>query len=281
MIKIITDTTSCIDAEFAHKHNISVIPQLIHINGKTYREGEDIEYQSFLQLLQSSRELPKTAAPPPEFFTKVFAALDKDIKHVLCIHPSSEISGTVRSATIASQDFPQLNIHVIDTRLIATPLGELVKLSTEWIKTMSAESVANRIKSLAAQCHIYFLVPTLTYLAKGGRIGGAAAILGNALQIKPLLTLVDGRVEVESKQRTNKRAFSRMLSLVKQHCPSKNHHITIMHANAETEAIALAEEIASHLGINHIPIAHVPPAIITHAGPGVIGVAFFKESKWA
>jgi fatty acid kinase fatty acid binding subunit len=125
-------------------------------------------------------------------------------------------------------------------------------------------------------CRVYFLVATLDYLAKGGRIGGATHLMGSVLQIKPILTLQDGRVESYEKERTHKRALARLIEITQEQYPKgKDGYLTIMHAGVPEQGAALVQELRKTLGIADIPIYDVPPAIVTHGGPGILGVAFF------
>ncbi|MFN3309429.1 MAG: DegV family protein [Anaerolineales bacterium] len=277
MIQVVTDTTAVVSREDIAKYNLIVIPQIINIDEETFLEGIEIDVPQFLAKLKTAKTLPKTAAPPPELFAKEFAQFNDKNTTILCIHPSSEVSGTVRSATLAAQDFPHLDIRVIDTRLIASPLATLVLLAAQWAESgVPADEIVARIYEMIPRCHIFFMVDTLEYLAKGGRIGGAAALLGSVLQIKPILTFRDGRVEAFEKERTHKRAFERMVTLTLERIDQgKECYLTVMHAGVEEQAHELTHRLSTELSIPNIPIYEMPPAIITHAGPGIIGVAFF------
>jgi DegV family protein with EDD domain len=210
-------------------------------------------------------------------FSREFERFSANDTTILCIHPSSEVSGTVRSATIAAQDFPFLDIRIIDTRLIASPLATLVLLAAQWSEEGStADEIVTRLHEMIPRCRVYFMVDTLEYLAKGGRIGGASALLGSILQIKPILTFKDGRVEAFEKERTYKRAFERMISIAEEQIePGKPCYLSVMHAGVFEQAQELASRLSSRLSISSIPIFEMPPAIITHGGPGILGIAFF------
>ncbi len=279
MVRIITDTTSCISPEFARRYEIPVIPQIINFGEESFYEGVNLDNACFLARLKTSPELPKTAAPPPELFRSEFERLAPFGEPILCIHPSSEVSGTVRSALIAAQDFPQLDIRVIDTRTIASPLATLVQLSAEWAQSgLDADAIESQIKAMIPCSRVYFLVATLDYLAKGGRIGGAAHLLGSVLQIKPILTLTDGKVDTFEKERTQKRAVAKLIEIVAEQYPrDKNGYLSVMHAGVPNQAVSLAQELSLTLNIplSEIPIYDVPPAIVTHGGPGILGAAFF------
>ena len=230
-----------------------------------------------MELLESSAELPKTSAPSPELFEQQFERLVPDGEPILCIHPSSEVSGTVRSATVAAARFPDADIRVIDTRVIGSPLATLVRLAAEWsTEGLDVDAIEARLRNLIPRCRIYFLVATLEYLAKGGRIGGAAALLGSVLRIKPILTMRDGRADQLERTRTHRRAVARLKKLMVEQLPRDGSgHPSIMHAAAPEEAQALADDMCNRLDLPSIPILDVPPAIVTHAGPGVLAVAFF------
>lgn len=277
MVKIITDTTSGLPAEIARRYNIPVIPQIIIFGKDSYREGVEMDNAAFMARLATSAELPKTAAPPPELFAQEFRRLVPTGEPILCIHPSAEVSGTVRSATVAKDDFPGADIRVIDSRVIASPLATMVTLAARWAEAgVGADEIEARIRDMIPRCRIYFLVDTLEYLAKGGRIGGATALLGSVLQIKPILTFRDGKVDQFDKERTHKRALARLKDLVLDQYPrNAEGHLSVMHAGVPEQAQALASDLGAALGVRQVPILDVPPAIVTHGGPGILGVGFF------
>jgi DegV family protein with EDD domain len=280
MVKIITDTTSCLDLEYARKYDIPVIPQIINFGEDSYYEGLQMDNAAFMKRLLCSPELPKTAAPPPELFIKEFKRLVPLGEPILCIHPSSEVSGTVRSATVAAQDFPQADIRVMDTRCVASPLATMVQLAAKWAHSgLDANTIEAQLRQMIPCCRIYFLVATLEYLAKGGRIGGAAALLASVLQIKPILTLHDGKVDQFERERTHKRALARLIEIVLEQYPRKGEgYLSVMHSAVPEQGQSLAAELGSALGINDVPIYDVPPAIVTHGGPGILGVGFFVST---
>ena len=231
MTKIITDTTACLPQTVQDEFEIPVIPQLIHFGEESFTEGADFDTFSFLEKLRSSKELPKTSAPPPEMFSSIFAAHQDPTEPIFCIHPSSDLSGNVRSAETAKINFPDLDISVIDTRLMASLQGTIVHQAALWNKSgVPAAELHQRIIDLSGRGKIYFLVATLDYLARGGRIGSASALLGNALKVKPILTLTDGKVEPHSKERTFKKAIEKIKSLVSDEYPLKKEGFFKHHA---------------------------------------------------
>jgi DegV family protein with EDD domain len=277
MVQIITDTTSCLPTDFAQRYHIPVIPQIINFGSETFFEGIELDNAGFMERLRKSVELPKTAAPPPELFSEEFQRLAALNEPILCIHPSAEVSGTVRSALIAKQDFPDLDIRVIDSRIVGSPLCTLVQLAAQWAaEGDNADVIVARLESLIRRSRVYFLVATLEYLKRGGRIGGAQALLGSVLQIKPILCLHDGHVDRYESERTHKRALQRLKQIVIEQIPPDGAgYLSVMHAGVPDEGQALADDLSKLVNQADVPVHDVPPAIITHGGPGILAASFF------
>jgi len=280
MVKIITDTTSCLSPDYAKAHNIPVIPQVINFGEESFLEGIDIDITEFMRRLKNSSTLPKTAAPPPELFVKEFEWMVPTGETILCIHPSQEVSGTVRSATVAAQDFPGADIRIIDTRLVSSPIATMVQRTVEWSDAgIDVDTIVARLEEMSQRCRVYFLVDTLEFLARGGRIGGASALLGGILQIKPILRLHEGRVDQYERERTHKRAVARIQEIVLEQIPLDGQgYLTVMQAGAYDQAKLLASELGKKVNQPEVPIYDMPPAIVTHGGPGILGAGFFAKS---
>jgi DegV family protein with EDD domain len=277
-IRIVTDTTSALPLEYARAHHIEVVPQIINFGAGSFLEGATLEYAEFIRRLKSSPQLPKTAAPRPGDLIEAYRCQLVDAPTIISIHPSSEVSGTVRSALTAKNDaFPDADIRVLDSRLVAGNLASKVIAATEWAKrSVSADEIMARLQAMIPRGRIYFLVATLEYLQKGGRIGGATALIGSALQIKPILELKNGRVEALEKVRTYHHALARVKELVIEQCPrSREAHLCVMHADDQAGAQQLANDLKSALKIGDIPIYPCSASITTHAGPRALGVGFF------
>ena len=277
MTHLITDTTSCITIEEGRNLGIPVIPQVIVFGEESFLEGIDMDNQAFLDRLSKSANLPKTAAPPVQEFISTFARLVPSGEAILCLHPSADVSGTVRSALTAAAEFPGADIRVIDTRLVASPLASLVLQAREWsLQGMPTDLLEQNIREMAKRGRVYFLVSGLDFLARGGRIGGAQALLGGLLQIKPILKFQDGKVDQYERERTHRRALSRLKQIVIDQAPAHgNSYLTVLHAGVPEQGHSLAEELGKSLGLSSISVYDMPPAIVTHAGPGVLGAGFF------
>lgn len=279
MVTIVADTTCSIPCQEMRNLDIPFVPQIIIFGDKQYRDDTELDTAQFLEKLRGSASLPKTAAPAPALYTPIYKEHVEKGNPILVIAPSAELSGTTRSATVAAEDFPGADIRVIDTRTIASGLGSLVLKAQKMAKAgMSADEIESKVRDLAARQRVYFVVDTLEYLYKGGRIGGASALFGSILQVKPILTLKNGRAEAAETQRTKKKAIARIIEIIQNECP---HHesglLSIAQCDAVEDAQSLAAEFTRVTGIQNIPIYEVPPAIVVHAGPKVMAISFFVK----
>ena len=277
MTKIVADTTSGLSLEEARAKGIFLLPQLVNFGEESYRDDTELSTATFLEKLRASATLPQTAAPPPPLYDPVFEEAKKNGESVICLHPSAKLSGTVRSATVAAQKYPDVDIHIIDTQTIAGTLATLVLLAAQWAEDgLPTEVILNSIEDIIPHQRIYFLVDTLEYLQKGGRIGGARALLGKMLNIKPILTMRDGQVEPLEQARTKRRALARLVELVEEQAEREGDpHICVMHADALEDAQALAKTLQNSFNLKNILLYELPPAIVVHAGPGAVAVGFF------
>lgn len=277
MVKIVADTLSCLSLEEARELGIPYLPQIIIFGEESYRDDTEITHKIFLEKLKSSSVLPKTAAPPPALYAPIFKEAQTIGSDIIVVCPSAELSGTYRSAQVAARDFPELNIQIIDTSTIGGALASIVLKSREWaLQGLPIEKISENIKDMSRRNKTYFLVDTLEYLHKGGRIGGAQALIGSILQVKPILTIINGRVEPAESQRTHKRAVARLKEMIVSDCPKGTEsHVTVMHGDAENEALMFAEELSTLLGVSNIPVYELPPAVLVHSGPGALAISYF------
>jgi DegV family protein with EDD domain len=279
MIRIIADTTCALPREITNQLGIPILPQIIIFGEESFRDDTELSTELFLKKLRSSAVLPKTAAPPPALYAPIYKEIlaHGDIPLVLC--PSAEVSGTLRSAEVGAKDFPGSDICIVDTRSIAGTFGAAVLLADAWAKQgVPLKELLVRLENLKNLQRTYFVVDTLEYLHKGGRIGGAKRLVGEMLQVKPILRLQDGRVEPFEQQRTRARALARLQVLVTGECPmGEGSYLCLMQADAEKTAKELAYGFQKTMGLNEVPVYELPPAIVTHGGPGTLAVGFFAQ----
>lgn len=277
MTLIVADTTCGLPRSLLQQRGIPLVPQVVMFGDEAYHDDSELDTATFLSKLKAAKELPKTAAPEPILYHPIFEQARARHKSVVVVAPTSKASGTLRSALTAAQDFPDLDVRVVDTLTISCNLGSLVLLADDWARQgHSADEIVTRLQEMIPRGRIYFVVDTLEYLVKGGRIGGAKALLGELLQIKPILQLKNGQVEPFEQQRTRKRALARLVEIVLEQCPPRaESHLSVIHVDADADAQALAGELKARTGIQEIPIYELPPAIVVHAGPKAMGVGFF------
>jgi DegV family protein with EDD domain len=248
MTIIVADTTCGLPSDMLAQRGIPLIPQVIMFGEESYHDDKELDTATFLQKLKASATLPKTAAPEPPLYYPVFKEAQAKGESVIVVAPSAKVSGTVRSAEVAAQEFPGLDIRVIDTLTISCNLGSMVLVADDMAKAgASADEIESKTREMIPRGRIFFVVDTLEYLAKGGRIGGAKKLLAELLEIKPILTIRNGQVEPFEQQRT------------------------------KSEAQAFVAELKERVPVPGIPIYELPPAIVVHGGPKTMGVGFFVD----
>ena len=277
MTIIVADTTCGLPLKLLDERCIPLIPQIVTFGEESFHDDRDLDTATFISKLKASATLPKTAAPEPSLYYPVFAEARKNGSSVIVVAPTGKASGTVRSAEIAAQEYPDVDIRVVDTQTISCNLGSLVLVADDMAKAgKSADEIVAKLNDMIPRGRIYFLVDTLEYLAKGGRIGGAKKLLAELLEIKPILQVKNGQVEPFEQQRTKKRALNRLVEVVTESCKGgEDAHLCVLQVEAEKEAQALVEELRSRVPVSNIPIYELPPAIVVHAGPKAMGVGFF------
>ncbi len=281
-IAIVTDTGAYLPTDLAAKYDIHTVPFQIIWDGITYRDVEDISAEGFYNKLETARIMPSTSQPSPAAFEEMYARLLGEGKEILSIHTSSRLSGTLNSAAQAAASFKNASIQLVDSLTTAMELGFHILAAA---RAVNAGHSLSECKVVAEQARhssgIYFVVETLEFLRRGGRIGGGAAFLGQLIGLKPVLSVNNGLIVAAAKVRTSIRAVERMLELIEDKI--KGHsavHICAVHANAPEQAQILLEKATQRFrqyGIIEAFTSGVSPAIGVHAGPGTTGIAFYYE----
>jgi DegV family protein with EDD domain len=279
MIKIIADTTCCIPVEKLKELGVDFVPQIITFGDVSYRDDNELSTSAFLEKLSVAKNLPGTAAPPPALYNPIYERILNDGDIALVLAPSTKLSGTFRSATVAADEYNSDRIHIIDTKTIAGNLGTIVLKAKVWAdQGISISELIERIEDLSARDQTYFLVPTMEYLHKGGRIGGAAKLIGTLLQIVPILTLRDGGIEVYDKVRSLKQATSNLVELNTSICENNPEaYLTIGQGDSQLLLDKISNQLQDRLELAEIPSYIAPPAIIVHAGPGLVVTSCFSR----
>jgi DegV family protein with EDD domain len=278
-IAIVTDSGTYLPENLIRKYNIHIVPFQLIWGDKIYRDVVDITPEEFYTQLKTAKELPTTSQPSPADFQEVYQQLLQDGCEILGMHVSAKLSGTLESAIQAQAEFPGAPIELVDSQTTSMEMGfhllAVAKAVASGASLQECKVLAEMVRSFSG---IYFVVETLEYLRRGGRIGGAAAFLGNALDLKPILTIRDGEVMPVGRVRTNKKAIDRMLDIAEERVQSKQPlHLSVIHVNAPEKAdelLKLTRRKFRHQEIAESFITGVSPVIGTHVGPGTVGLAF-------
>jgi DegV family protein with EDD domain len=259
------------------ERGIHVVPTHVAFGTQIYRDGIDLDADLFYRLLRESKRLPTTSQPTAADFVQAYSALSAQAEAIVSIHISHKMSATLDSALSARRELPHVPIYVIDSRSVSIGLGLMAIAAARAAAVgQDAATVVRLVEELIPKMNLIFTVETLEYLHKGGRIGGAAALAGFALNIKPVLYVKDGRIEPLEKPRTRRRAIERMLELVAEQAgASRLMHAAVFHCAAPDAAQNLAEQLAFRYECKGLLTVEAGPIIGTHAGPGTLGVAFY------
>lgn len=278
MTIIVADTTCGLPRDLLKQRGIPLVPQIVIFGEESYHDDSELDTATFLQKLKASRTLPKTSAPEPHLYYPIFKEAQEKGECVIVVAPTGKASGTVRSAETAALEFPNVEIRVVDTQTVSCNLGSMVLVADDMAKAgKCADEIVAKLNEMIPGGRLYFLVDTLEYLAKGGRIGGAKKLLAELLEIKPILQVRNGQVEPFEQQRTKKRALARLVEMVTESCKGGDEaHLCVLQVEAEKEAESLVRELKACVPVSDIPIHELPPAIIVHAGPKAMGVGFFE-----
>jgi DegV family protein with EDD domain len=275
-VVVVTDSTAYIPSALIVKHGIRVVPLSLVWGTEVFRDGVDILPAEFYARLKTAKVMPSTSQTTPEEFIKIFSPILEAGDSVLAVLLSSKLSGTVDSAVQAKQAFPGAKIEIVDTLTTAMALGFITLAAARAIQGgADLEEAAQVARRTVDHSKVIFVVDTLEFMRRGGRIGGAAAFLGTALNMKPLLTLHEGKVEAIDKVRTKGKAVDRMLDLIEKQVGSSHPvRIATLQAAAEEEARELLERANHRFHPEENIFSEVSPVIGTHVGPGTIGLAW-------
>jgi DegV family protein with EDD domain len=280
---VVTDSTSNLSPGPAEEFGIPVIPLNVHWGDETYLDGVTLDTATFYRMLQERRDTPKTSQPSAGAFIEFFttAAEEQKVDAVLAVLISAELSGTMASAIQArsylAESHPDLRIELVNSYSVSMGLGLQVLVAQRAADAgHSIEEAMAAVRHCQEASHLIFAVDTLEFLHRGGRIGGAARLLGSALNLKPVLTIQEGRVEALEKVRSRNKSLRRVIEIAEERLAGKRPaELSIVHAEAEADLPAFTEMVVERLKPERIYTATLTPVVGTHGGPGTIGVAFY------
>ena len=278
MIKIVTDSTAYLPEDTVRQRDIRVVPLYIHYGEEAFKEGIDISDQEFYARLKEAPVLPTTSQPSAGEFHQVFEELTEAGHEIVTLTISSKLSGTWNSAMAAKEMLPEAGISVVDSLSTAVGLHLMVDAAFEAAAAgATRQEIVEKIEKIKQESHLWFVVDTLEYLAKGGRIGNARAFMGTLLKVKPILFLQEGAIEPLEQVRSKRKAQARMIEIVAE-CVGSNGpqaKVAVLNALVPEEAQALGQELTKRLGCAPPLMGNLGPVIGTHTGPGVVGIALY------
>lgn len=279
-VAVVTDSTAYIPAELIEKYNIHVVPLILNWEGGSLLDGVDILPDAFYERLKTAGEIPTSSQPSPGYFADCFAKISETAESIVGIFISEHLSGTLDSAHAAAKTLPNIPLEIVDSRSTSMGLGLIALTAARAAERGNSHAeVAQVARDLVPRMRVLFVVDTLEYLHKGGRIGGARRLFGSMLSIKPVLHLKDGRIEPLASIRTKRKAIEHMVSAVEDEIRGQKHiRAAVIDAGTPHYADMVYTLVKQRTNPDELLQASLSPVIGTHVGPGTVGVAYYVES---
>jgi len=282
-VAVVTDSTAYLPDELTEGYGIHVVPLYVVLAGRSGREGWDVGPDEVARTLAVRGQTVSTSRPTPGDFVAAYRrALDEGAERLVSIHLSSELSGTWDAARLAASQVGEHIVTVVDSRSAAMGAGFAVLAAARSAAAgADAATVARTAQEIADATRTFFVVDTLEHLRRGGRIGSAAAVLGSALAVKPVLHVRDGRVVPLEKVRTSARALNRLVQRAVEAAGQGPVSVAVHHLAAAEKAERLAADIRDRLPqLRELHVSELGAAIGAHVGPGAVGIVvapFWQE----
>ncbi len=291
LVRVVTDSTCDLPPEVARAHGIHVLPVLVLFGDRVYHDGVDLKAKEFYDLLEKGPVHPRTNPTPKADFLDLYRSLAPR-KDIVSVHISEKLSKTVAHAREAAEEgLPQfqelrgeaerVSLRVVDSHSASLGMGMLVLFAARMARRgIEPDAIVDRLEAMRDRVHVLFAVDTLEYLARGGRIGKARAVMGNLLGIKPILGVVDGEIVAVDRVRGGRAAHPRLIELFRERVdPQQPVMVTVAHAKAPVWADRLRGLIEKSFQVKEILIAEMGPVVVANAGPGTVGAALFQPTE--
>lgn len=291
LVRVVTDSTCDLPPEVARAHGIHVLPVLVLFGDRVYHDGVDLKAKEFYDLLEKGPVHPRTNPTPKADFLDLYRSLAPR-KDIVSIHISEKLSKTVAHAREAAEEgLPQyqelrgeaerVSLRVVDSHSASLGMGMLALFAARMARRgIEPDAIVDHLEAMRDRVHVLFAVDTLEYLARGGRIGKARAVMGNLLGIKPILGVVDGEIVAVDRVRGGRAAHPRLIELFRDRVdPQRPVMVTVAHAKAPVWADRLRGLIEKTFQVKEILIAEMGPVVVANAGPGTVGAALFQPTE--
>jgi DegV family protein with EDD domain len=276
-VRIVTDSASDLPESACEEFDIEVVPLTIRFGSREYVDRQELSADAFWRELETSSVLPETAAPSVGAFEERFRQLSDDgAEGIVCINLSSALSATMQSAQVAAKALEgETPVEIIDSKSASMGIGNLVLYAARRARDgASVDEIVRAVEDRRDRQALFATLDTLEYLRKGGRIGGAQALLGSMLSIKPVVTVADGRVEPATKVRTRSKALQYLLDRVPV---GRVEQVSVLHANAP-EVDELLEKLEPLVGDAEVVVGTIGPVVGVHTGPRTVGLAWIQRA---
>ena len=285
-MKLLADSSFDMPKELIESCNIDVVPLTVIADDKEYMDYYDLSPEDFLNLLYTSKELPRTAQVNPQEFLTHFEKWQDDYDDILVVTLSSNGSGTYNSAVMAKKEYEQkehrAKIHLIDSLCCSIGVA-LVAFTTDKLMQLGlgAEEIAKKMREKVNYLGSYLIPETLEYLRKGGRVNTVTAVLGSMLDIRPIISVVEGWGRNVGKVRGEKNVEAKLLDIFKEKRDDSEKDVFISHCGAGERAKSLKEKLLEIDEKLKIVVGHMGGTMTIHAGPGTLGLFFYeKDRRW-
>ena len=276
-VRIVTDSAGDLPSETAEQLGITVVPVTVFFGEEAYLDGVEMDAETFFQRLPTSPQLPRTSQPSVAQFVDAYTALVDEGHDILSVHVSGKLSGTLNSARLAREEFGKGNIEVLDAEGASLGVGLIALEAARKAQAGgSLEEVTAAAQDAVRSMRVFFVLDTLEYLVKGGRISKTQGLVGGLLNVKPILHITDGEVHPFQRVRSRAKALQRIRELVREGGPYAE--IGVLYATDPDEAAALASDVADLAPGMPVVVGRIGPGIGAHAGPGAVGVALRQAS---
>ncbi len=273
-VAVVTDSTAYLPAVLLERQHIRIVPVQVVIGGESFDEGVGVSSDTVAEALRDWRPVTTSRPSPQGFLDAYTRAAEEGADAVVSVHLSGEMSGTLSSAQLAAAESP-VPVRVVDSRTLGMAMGFAVVTAAEAAAAgASLDDVVRAAEKRCAASSVFFYVDTLEYLRRGGRIGPAAALLGSALAVKPLLHLVDGRIAPLEKVRTASRALARLEEVAVERAGTGEVDVAVHHLASPARADQLATALRARVpGLRELLVSEVGAVVGAHVGPGMLAVA--------
>ena len=278
-IAILADSSCDLPQDIVDRFGINILPLKVVYGDKVYSDRIDIQPDDVYKNMPEN--IPTTSMPSPDEVKQMLETIrEQGFTHVLAFALSSNLSGTYQTMKLAVSQISNMMVETFDTKTLSMGTGWMVmEAAQSVVDGLDFKEIINKINSIKPKIHVYYVLETLEYLRKGGRIGYVAGMLGEFLHFKPIISVnEEGRYYTYSKTRGRKKSLQRLVEIIEEACRDKKIQLAVMHGGAREEAKQVLEKLKNLPNIENIIFSDISPALGVHTGPGLVGVSYYEVS---